>query len=33
VPFNPHFRQANIAPATNSSGALPVNLKVAAQQH
>lgn len=32
VPFNPHFRQADIAPATNSSGALPVNLKVAAQQ-
>lgn len=33
VPFNPHFRQASIAPSTNNNGALPVNIRVAAQQH
>ncbi len=33
VPFNPHFRQATIAPSTNNNGALPVNIRVAAQQH
>lgn len=31
VPFNPHFRQAIIAPATNPNGELPVNIRVAAQ--
>ncbi|MBK7384911.1 MAG: hypothetical protein IPI81_16485 [Flavobacteriales bacterium] len=33
VPFNPHFRQATIAPSTNNNGALPVNIRVAAQTH
>lgn len=33
VPFNPHFRQADIAPSTNNNGALPVNIRVAAQGH
>lgn len=33
VPFNPHFRQADIAPSTNNNGALPVNIRVAAQSH
>lgn len=33
VPYNPHFLQSTIAPATNSNGALPVNIKVAAQTH
>ena len=33
IPFNPHFKQAVIAPATNSNGELPVNLRVGAQQH
>ncbi|MCC6840053.1 MAG: hypothetical protein IT230_07835 [Flavobacteriales bacterium] len=33
VPFNPHFRQATIAPSTNNNGGLPVNIRVAAQQH
>lgn len=32
IPFNPHYNEAIIAPATNSDGALPVNLRVAAQQ-
>ena len=31
VPYNPHFRSATIAPATNPDGALPVNIRVAAQ--
>lgn len=31
VPYNPHFRQATIAPATNPNGDLPVNIRVAAQ--
>lgn len=31
VPFNPHFRSATIAGGTNSSGELPVSIKVAAQ--
>lgn len=33
VPFNPHYIQADIAPSTSVSGALPVNIRVAAQQH
>lgn len=31
VPYNPHFRAAAIAPATNPDGTLPVNIRVAAQ--
>ena len=31
VPYNPHFRSANIAGATNPNGELPVNIRVAAQ--
>lgn len=31
VPYNPHFRSAVIAPATNPNGELPVNIRVAAQ--
>ena len=31
VPYNPHYRQADIAPATNADGDLPVNIRVAAQ--
>jgi len=31
VPYNPHFRTAAIAPATNGNGDLPVNIRVAAQ--
>lgn len=31
VPYNPHFRSATIAPATNGNGDLPVNIRVAAQ--
>ncbi|HQW86370.1 MAG TPA: right-handed parallel beta-helix repeat-containing protein [Flavobacteriales bacterium] len=31
VPYNPHFRNATIAPATNPDGTLPVNIRVAAQ--
>lgn len=31
VPYNPHYRQASIASATNPNGDLPVNLRVAAQ--
>jgi len=31
VPYNPHFRSASIAPATNPNGDLPVNIRVAAQ--
>lgn len=33
APFNPHFRAASIAPATNANGDLPVNIRVAAQTH
>jgi hypothetical protein len=33
VPFNPHFRAAEIAPATDMNGDLPVNIRVAAQSH
>ena len=33
APFNPHFRAAAIAPATNANGDLPVNIRVAAQTH
>lgn len=33
IPFNPHYNQAVVAPATNSNGELPVNLRVAAQPH
>ncbi len=33
APFNPHFREAAIAPATNANGDLPVNIRVAAQTH
>jgi hypothetical protein len=33
VPFNPHFRSATIAPATDVNGDLPVNIRVAAQTH
>jgi hypothetical protein len=31
VPYNPHYRQANIAPATDANGDLPVTIKVATQ--
>lgn len=31
VPYNPHFRSAAIAPATDPNGDLPVNIRVAAQ--
>jgi len=31
VPYNPHFLDATIAPATNPDGSLPVNIRVAAQ--
>ncbi len=31
VPYNPHFRAANIATATNTNGELPLNIRVAAQ--
>jgi len=33
VPYNPHFRSATIAPATDPDGDLPVNIRVAAQTH
>ena len=33
VPYNPHFRSATIAPATDANGDLPVNIRVAAQTH
>ncbi len=33
VPYNPHFRSAEIAPSTNDNGDLPVNIRVAAQTH
>jgi len=31
MPFNPHFREAEIAPSTNTNGELPVNIRVAVQ--
>lgn len=31
VPFNPHFQTFIVGPTTNSTGNLPVNIKVAAQ--
>ncbi len=31
VPYNPHFVEADIAPATDADGNLPVNIKVSAQ--
>ena len=31
VPYNPHYRQANIATATDANGDLPVTIKVATQ--
>ena len=31
VPYNPHYRDADIAPATNPNGELPVSIRVAAQ--
>ncbi|MBK7286059.1 MAG: hypothetical protein IPI95_02555 [Flavobacteriales bacterium] len=30
-PYNPHYRAADIGGATNSSGELPVNIRMAAQ--
>lgn len=33
VPYNPHFRSATIAPATDANGDLPVSIRVAAQTH
>lgn len=33
VPFNPHFQTVNISPVTNTSGNLPVNIKVSAQDY
>ncbi len=33
VPYNPHFQQAAIAPATDWNGALPVTIRTAAQSH
>ena len=33
VPYNPHFQQADIAPATDWNGALPVTIRTAAQSH
>lgn len=33
VPFNPHFQQAQIAPSTDWNGALPVQVRTAAQTH
>ncbi|MDX9749510.1 MAG: hypothetical protein RBT71_00315 [Flavobacteriales bacterium] len=33
VPFNPHYQQAEIAPSTDWNGALPVNIRTAAQTH
>lgn len=32
-PYNPHFQQAQIAPSTDWNGALPVNIRTAAQTH
>lgn len=33
VPYNPHFVEADIAPATDGNGNLPVNIKVSAQSN
>ncbi|HMQ76669.1 MAG TPA: right-handed parallel beta-helix repeat-containing protein [Flavobacteriales bacterium] len=33
VPYNPHYRDAVIGPATNPDGTLPVNIRVSAQSH
>ncbi len=33
VPYNPHFQQAQIDPATNWNGELPVQVRTAAQTH
>ncbi len=33
VPYNPHYRQAAIAPSTDWNGALPVQIRTAAQTH
>lgn len=33
APYNPHFQQAAIDPATDWNGALPVNIRTAAQSH
>lgn len=33
VPYNPHYRQAEIAPSTDWNGALPVQVRTAAQTH
>lgn len=33
VPYNPHFQQAEIAPSTDWNGALPVQVRTAAQTH
>lgn len=33
VPYNPHYRAADISPATNGLGHLPVNIRTAAQTH
>jgi len=33
VPYNPHYRQASIAPSTDWNGALPVQIRTAAQTH
>lgn len=33
VPYNPHYQQAAIDPATNMNGELPVQIRTAAQSH
>jgi hypothetical protein len=33
MPYNPHFRAASVAPATNADGDLPVNIRAAAQNN
>ena len=33
APYNPHFRQAQFDPITNWNGALPVQVRTAAQTH
>lgn len=33
VPYNPHYQQADIAPATDWNGGLPVQIRTAAQTH
>ena len=32
-PYNPHYQQADIAPSTDWNGALPVEIRTAAQTH